>query len=104
MDETRFWIQPSTSFERTCDVLIIGSGPGGSMAAMTLAEAGYHVILIEKGRAMTRALMPKTIRTAVRDWYAEAGFRTTKGNTPIPVAGGEGMGGGTQAHHGPSPF
>ena len=95
MDGTQYWSEPTTSFQRTCDVLIIGSGPGGSMAAMTLAEAGYHVILIEKGRAMVQKLMPKTIRTAVRDWYAEAGFRTTKGNTPIPVAGGEGMGGGT---------
>ncbi len=95
MTETQWWFEPTSGFKRQCDVLIIGSGPGGSMAAMTLAEAGINVVLIEKGRAMTPQRMPKTITPAVRDWYAEAGFRTTKGNTPIPVAGGEGMGGGT---------
>jgi len=92
---SEWWSEPKASFKISCDVLIIGSGPAGSMVAMTLAEAGLHVVLIEKGRAMTQNRMPKTIRSAVRDWYAESGFRTTKGNTPIPVAGGEGMGGGT---------
>ncbi len=96
MTETnQWWSTPQKEFSRTCDVLIIGTGPGGSIAAMTLAEAGLDVLVIEKGRAMTPSQMPKTIRPAVRDWYAESGFRTTKGNTPIPVAGGEGLGGGT---------
>jgi digeranylgeranylglycerophospholipid reductase len=31
-----------------CDVLVIGAGPGGSMAAKTAAEAGLDVLLIEK--------------------------------------------------------
>ena len=33
----------------TCDVLVIGSGPGGAMTAMILAEAGVDVILAEEG-------------------------------------------------------
>src|SRR5581483_5105411 len=32
------------------DVLIIGGGPAGSTAAITLAEKGYHVTLLEKAR------------------------------------------------------
>ena len=31
-----------------CDVLVIGAGPGGSMAAKTAAEAGLDVLLLEK--------------------------------------------------------
>src|SRR6202034_4079983 len=34
----------------TCDVLVIGGGPGGSTAAALLAEKGYRVVLIEKAR------------------------------------------------------
>jgi digeranylgeranylglycerophospholipid reductase len=31
-----------------CDVVVIGAGPGGSMAAKTAAEAGLNVVLLEK--------------------------------------------------------
>jgi flavin-dependent dehydrogenase len=38
---------PAT-FQRKCDVLIIGGGPAGSTAAITLAEMGYDVALLKK--------------------------------------------------------
>ena len=31
-----------------CDVIIVGAGPGGSMAAKTAADAGLNVVLLEK--------------------------------------------------------
>lgn len=31
-----------------CDVIIVGAGPGGSMAAKTAAEAGLDVVMLEK--------------------------------------------------------
>ncbi len=34
----------------TCDVAIIGGGPAGSMSAALLAQQGYDVVLIERGR------------------------------------------------------
>jgi flavin-dependent dehydrogenase len=35
---------------RSCDVLVVGGGPGGSTAATMLAEKGYSVVLLEKAR------------------------------------------------------
>ncbi len=31
------------------DVLVIGGGPGGTLAAMALAQAGKQVLLVERG-------------------------------------------------------
>jgi choline dehydrogenase-like flavoprotein len=33
-----------------CDAVIIGSGPGGATVADVLTEAGWHVVVLEKGR------------------------------------------------------
>ena len=35
---------------KTCDVLIIGGGPGGAATAVFLREAGLDVVLLEKDR------------------------------------------------------
>lgn len=40
----------SSALQNHSDVLVIGGGPGGSTAAMTLAQKGYRVTLLEKAR------------------------------------------------------
>ena len=42
------------------DVLIIGSGFGGSVSALRLAEKGYRVGVLEAGRRFTDATLPAT--------------------------------------------
>ncbi|MEW2283656.1 GMC family oxidoreductase [Streptomyces sp. NPDC047841] len=41
------------------DVLIVGSGFGGSVSALRLTEKGYKVGVLEAGRRFTRATLPK---------------------------------------------
>ena len=42
------------------DYVIIGSGFGGSVSALRLAEKGYRVLVIEKGKWLRANDFPKT--------------------------------------------
>ena len=42
------------------DYIIIGSGFGGSISAMRLAEKGYRVLVLERGRRFAEEALPKT--------------------------------------------
>jgi cholesterol oxidase len=85
--------------ENDYDVLIIGSGFGGSVSALRLTEKGYRVGVIEAGRRFADADLPKT-SWHVRDYLfaPSAGcygiFRLTPlGN--VVVLTGAGVGGGS---------
>ncbi len=90
-----WWIEPQNNLQISCDIVIIGSGPGGSFAALTLAEAGFDVVVLEKGFSYQGKRVPKNLRIAVKDIYSESAFRTADGSPPTPVAGGEALGGGS---------
>lgn len=44
--------------DRDCDVVVVGTGPGGATMAHALTEAGRSVIMLEKGRNHLLALEP----------------------------------------------
>src|SRR6266850_6648041 len=47
------------------DAVVIGSGFGGAVSALRLAEAGYKVVVLERGRRWKRADYPSISR---KDW------------------------------------
>ncbi|HEX8632141.1 MAG TPA: FAD-dependent oxidoreductase, partial [Catenuloplanes sp.] len=54
------------------DVVVIGSGFGGSVAALRLAEKGYRVAVLEAGRRFADHEFPRTSWRAPRFLWAPA--------------------------------
>ncbi len=55
------------------DWVIVGSGFGGSVSALRLAEKGYRVLVLEKGRRFARTDFPKT-NTELKQWLWSPGL------------------------------
>ncbi len=90
-----WWGERSASFTESADVVIIGSGPGGAFAALTLAEAGLDVLLVEEGFHHPNATFSPDVSDSVEHLFQEGGLRTAVGRPPMPVAGGKALGGST---------
>jgi cholesterol oxidase len=81
------------------DVLIIGSGFGGSVSALRLAEKGYRVGVLEAGRRFTDATLPRT-SWRLKDflWAPKlglAGIQRIHVLKDVVVLAGAGVGGGS---------
>jgi choline dehydrogenase-like flavoprotein len=50
------------------DVIVIGAGAGGGVAACVLAEAGHHVLLVDRGESLRRADLPLDHLRSARVW------------------------------------
>ncbi|PLX11987.1 MAG: GMC family oxidoreductase [Marinilabiliales bacterium] len=50
----------TNSFDKYYDYIVIGSGFGGSVSALRLAQKGYKVLIIEKGKWYNNKDFPKT--------------------------------------------
>jgi len=83
-----------------CDVVIIGSGAGGAVAAATLAEAGLDVIVLEAGQSYTRDSYPNDKIEAIASLYRDAGLTIAEGRPPIPVPVAKAVGGTTVINSG----
>ena len=81
------------------DTVIVGSGFGGSVAALRLAESGRRVLVTEMGRRVT----PTDMRAGARSsrallWAPRSGMRGYFRQTLLPhvfALGGVGVGGGS---------
>jgi len=83
-----------------CDVVVIGSGAGGAVAAATMAEAGLDVLVLEAGRHYDRDSYPRDQLDAVRGLYRDAGLTIAAGKPKIPIPVAKAVGGTTVVNSG----
>jgi len=83
-----------------CDVVIVGSGAGGAVAAATLAEAGLDVIVVEAGERYDRDSYPREPLDAIASLYRDGGLTIAEGRPPIPVPVARVVGGTTVINSG----
>jgi choline dehydrogenase-like flavoprotein len=83
-----------------CDVVVVGSGAGGAVAAATLAEAGLDVIVLEAGDSYDRDSYPESRLDAIATLYRDGGLTVAEGRPPIPVPVARAVGGTTVINSG----
>ena len=79
-----------------CDMLVIGSGPGGAMTACMAAEAGRDVLLVEEGAQHAVDSAPPFSLAEMEQKYRNAGLNVTFGGTSITYLEGRCVGGGSE--------
>jgi choline dehydrogenase-like flavoprotein len=82
------------------DVLVVGSGAGGSLTAATLAESGRGVLVAEDGPAIEPGSVRPFSREEMVRAYRDRGVNATVGAPPIAYVEGRCVGGGTEVNSG----
>ncbi len=87
--------------EITCDALVVGSGAGGSVAALELARAGRSVTVLEEGpRVSTRDLATAAPAESMRRLYRNGGATAILGTPTIAYGEAHAVGGTTVVNGG----
>jgi choline dehydrogenase-like flavoprotein len=86
--------------EERCDVVVVGSGAGGAVAARVLAEAGLSVVVVEEGDYHDAASYPDAPLDALRLLYRDGGLLAAEGRPAIPLPVGRCVGGTTVINSG----
>jgi choline dehydrogenase-like flavoprotein len=89
---------PDADSELSCEVCVIGSGAGGSVAAAILARAGKDVIVLEAGSYYDDADFDGAELGGFQRLYLEGGFAATADQS-VGLLAGECLGGGTVVNY-----
>jgi choline dehydrogenase-like flavoprotein len=83
------------------DVVIVGTGAGGAVAAYELTQAGLSVILVEEGRPFSREdFADRPLLERIDRAYRDNGLTFTTGNVTISLPLGKAVGGTTVVNSG----
>lgn len=83
-----------------CEIAVVGSGPGGSITACLLAEAGRDVLLIEEGPYLPlESSSPFSLEEMVQK-YRNGGLTVAMGSPKVQYAEGQCVGGGSEVNSG----
>jgi choline dehydrogenase-like flavoprotein len=102
------WVADARGLEArrlACDVVVVGSGAGGAVAACTLAEQGRQVLVVEEGGWAGRDDFGRPAHEILRALYRDAGATPVVGllgTPPIVLAEGRCVGGSTVVNGGTS--
>ncbi len=77
------------------DYAVVGSGAGGSAAAIILARAGHTVAMVEKGPWRAPEDYPHSMYGTLRDMFDSWGMRVAIGDSFMPVVQASVVGGTT---------
>lgn len=91
----RVYADYSAPVRERCEVLVVGSGPGGGVVAKELAERGRDVILLEEGPPFGVKDFRQEPGASMRRTMRESGLRSTRGTLFIPTMQAIGLGGGS---------
>lgn len=82
------------------EVLIVGSGPGGSMTAAMLAEAGQDVLVVEEGRHLHVDSSPDHSLAQMEEKWRSGGLTAALGSPKVTYIEGRCVGGASESNAG----
>jgi len=82
------------------EVVVIGSGPGGAITAMMLAEAGLDVLMVEQGSDLPLESAPHFSRDEIIQKYRNAAINVTMAGPKVAWVEGCCVGGGSEVNRG----
>jgi choline dehydrogenase-like flavoprotein len=93
------FITPKEAQQKDIDVIIIGSGAGGSVAALNLTKIGLTVLVLEKGPYTPPEFISNLEADAMDKYYENHGLLTTNDGN-ITLLAGSTLGGATTINWG----
>jgi choline dehydrogenase-like flavoprotein len=82
------------------ELIVVGSGPGGSIAAATAAAAGRNTLVLEEGPALGSGIHPPHSGRQALEQLRAGGAGLVLGSPPALYAEGRTLGGGSEVNSG----
>ena len=90
-----WYLTETSDLSLTTQVVVVGAGASGAFVALTLAEAGLDVVVLEDGDHHPNRSFGVSWGAALPKLFVDSGMRMMDGSPPMPIPGGKGLGGST---------